>query len=74
MLYPLKQSMNGFLYKCAFQAAVKTALRVNDPYFTMNIYEEAGDVFFKGHQNRFSAIPFYRVGAYYPSILISINL
>ncbi|KAJ8337665.1 hypothetical protein SKAU_G00366310 [Synaphobranchus kaupii] len=45
------------------QAAVKTALRVNDPYFAMSIYEEAGDVFFKGHRNRLSALPFYRDGS-----------
>ncbi|KAG9346789.1 hypothetical protein JZ751_007108 [Albula glossodonta] len=45
------------------QAAVKTALRVNDPYFAMSIYEEAGDVFFKGHRNRIAALPFYRDGS-----------
>nr|XP_015204858.1 PREDICTED: SH3 domain and tetratricopeptide repeat-containing protein 2 isoform X1 [Lepisosteus oculatus] len=45
------------------QAAVKTALRVNDSCFAMNIYEEAGDVFFKGQRNRSAALPFYRDGA-----------
>ncbi|KAG7464775.1 hypothetical protein MATL_G00169220 [Megalops atlanticus] len=45
------------------QAAVKTALRVNDPHFAMNIYEEAGDVFYKGHRNRLSALPFFRDGS-----------
>ncbi|KAG5853482.1 hypothetical protein ANANG_G00073920 [Anguilla anguilla] len=45
------------------QAAVKTALRVNDPYFATSIYEEAGDVFFQGHRNRLSALPFYRDGS-----------
>ncbi|KAJ8406076.1 hypothetical protein AAFF_G00309640 [Aldrovandia affinis] len=45
------------------QAAVKTALRMNDPYFALNIYEEAGDVFFKGHHNRLAALPFYRDGS-----------
>ncbi|KAI5105085.1 SH3 domain and tetratricopeptide repeat-containing protein 2 isoform X3 [Silurus meridionalis] len=44
------------------QAAVKTALRINDPCFAMNIYEEAGDVFFKGHRNRLAAISFFRDG------------
>uniref|UniRef100_A0AAV2MLS3 SH3 domain-containing protein n=1 Tax=Knipowitschia caucasica TaxID=637954 RepID=A0AAV2MLS3_KNICA len=44
------------------QAAVKTALRMNDPYFTMSIYEEAGDVYFKGHRNRMASLPFYRDG------------
>ncbi|XP_051514087.1 SH3 domain and tetratricopeptide repeat-containing protein 2-like isoform X2 [Myxocyprinus asiaticus] len=45
------------------QAAVKTALKMNDPCFTMSIYEEAGDVFFKGHRNRLAALPFYRDGS-----------
>lgn len=43
------------------QAAVQTALKINDPCFAMNIYEEAGDVFFKGHRNRLAAISFFRV-------------
>ncbi|XP_059371749.1 SH3 domain and tetratricopeptide repeat-containing protein 2 isoform X1 [Carassius carassius] len=45
------------------QAAVKTALRMNDPCFAMSIYEEAGDVFFKGHRNQLAALPFYRDGS-----------
>ncbi|XP_058253475.1 SH3 domain and tetratricopeptide repeat-containing protein 2 isoform X2 [Hemibagrus wyckioides] len=45
------------------QAAVKTALKINDPCFAMNIYEEAGDVFFKGHRNRLAAVSFFRDGA-----------
>ncbi|XP_054648580.1 SH3 domain and tetratricopeptide repeat-containing protein 2 isoform X3 [Dunckerocampus dactyliophorus] len=45
------------------QAAVKTALRMNDPYFSMSIYEEAGDVYFKGHRNRMASVPFYRDGS-----------
>ncbi|XP_029368882.1 SH3 domain and tetratricopeptide repeat-containing protein 2 isoform X2 [Echeneis naucrates] len=44
------------------QAAVKTALRMNDPHFAMNIYEEAGDVYFKGHRNRMASLPFLRDG------------
>ncbi|KAM3613018.1 uncharacterized protein V6R79_018824 [Siganus canaliculatus] len=44
------------------QAAVKTALRMNDPHFTMGIYEEAGDVYFKGYRNRMASLPFYRDG------------
>ncbi|XP_055014824.1 LOW QUALITY PROTEIN: SH3 domain and tetratricopeptide repeat-containing protein 2 [Boleophthalmus pectinirostris] len=44
------------------QAAVKTALRMNDPHFTMSIYEEAGDVYFKGYRNRMASLPFYRDG------------
>ncbi|XP_062856626.1 SH3 domain and tetratricopeptide repeat-containing protein 2 isoform X2 [Trichomycterus rosablanca] len=45
------------------QAAVKTALRINDPCFALSIYEEAGDVFFKGHRNRLAALPFLRDGS-----------
>ncbi|AWP12368.1 putative SH3 domain and tetratricopeptide repeat-containing protein 2 [Scophthalmus maximus] len=45
------------------QAAVKTALRMNDPHFAMSIYEEAGDVYFKGHRNRMSSLPFFRDGS-----------
>ncbi|XP_060783653.1 SH3 domain and tetratricopeptide repeat-containing protein 2 isoform X3 [Neoarius graeffei] len=44
------------------QAAVKTALRINDLCFAMNIYEDAGDVFFKGHRNRLAAVSFFRDG------------
>lgn len=45
------------------QAAVKTALRMNDSHFAMSIYEEAGDVYFKGHHNRMASLPFYRDGS-----------
>ncbi|XP_061581809.1 SH3 domain and tetratricopeptide repeat-containing protein 2 isoform X2 [Cololabis saira] len=45
------------------QAAVKTALRMNDPHFAMSIYEETGDVYFKGHRNRMASLPFYRDGS-----------
>ncbi|KAL0973817.1 hypothetical protein UPYG_G00211590 [Umbra pygmaea] len=45
------------------QAAVKTALRMNDPRFALSIYEEAGDVFFKGHRNRMASLPFFRDGS-----------
>ncbi|XP_034037041.1 SH3 domain and tetratricopeptide repeat-containing protein 2 isoform X2 [Thalassophryne amazonica] len=44
------------------QAAVKTALRMNDPHFAMSIYEEAGDVYFKGNRNRMNSLPFFRDG------------
>lgn len=40
---------------------MKTALRMNDPRFAMSIYEEAGDVFFKGNRKRLASLPFYRV-------------
>lgn len=40
---------------------MKTALRMNDPHFAMSIYEEAGDVYFKGHRNQMASLPFYRV-------------
>lgn len=45
------------------QAAVKTALRMNDSHFAMSIYEEAGDVYFKGHRNQMASLPFYRDGS-----------
>ncbi|KAM9850355.1 SH3 domain and tetratricopeptide repeat-containing protein 2 [Aulostomus maculatus] len=45
------------------QAAVKTALRMNDAHFSMSIYEEAGDVYFKGQRNRMASLPFYRDGS-----------
>ncbi|XP_018612031.2 SH3 domain and tetratricopeptide repeat-containing protein 2 isoform X2 [Scleropages formosus] len=45
------------------QAAVRTALKMSDPHFAMSIYEEAGDVYFKGHRNRLAALPFYRDGS-----------
>lgn len=54
-----------FVCLFVFQAAVKTALRMNDPHFAMSIYEEAGDVYFKGHRNRMASLPFYRVKGYF---------
>ncbi|XP_074504260.1 SH3 domain and tetratricopeptide repeat-containing protein 2 isoform X2 [Sebastes fasciatus] len=45
------------------QAAVKTALRMNDHHFAMSIYEEAGDVYFKGVRNRMASVPFFRDGS-----------
>lgn len=56
-------SLPHFDYATYFdwQAAVKTALRMNDHCFAMNIYEEAGDVYFKGVRNRMASLPFYRV-------------
>lgn len=38
---------------------------MNDPHFAMSIYEEAGDVYFKGHRNRMASLPFYRVKGYF---------
>ncbi|KAL2089132.1 hypothetical protein ACEWY4_016031 [Coilia grayii] len=45
------------------QAAVRTALKVEDPTFSASIYEEAGDVFYKGHRNQLKALPYYRDGS-----------
>ncbi|XP_028815704.1 SH3 domain and tetratricopeptide repeat-containing protein 2 isoform X3 [Denticeps clupeoides] len=45
------------------QAAVRTALKVEDPAFVLSVHEGAGDVFFKGHRNRMAALPFYRDGS-----------
>lgn len=38
---------------------------MNDPHFAMSIYEEAGDVYFKGHRNQMASLPFYRVSWIY---------
>lgn len=56
------RTISSFSINNCLQAAVKTALRMNDPCFAMSIYEEAGDVFFKGHRKQLAALPFYRVG------------
>lgn len=40
---------------------MKTALRMKDHHFALSIYEEAGDVYFKGSRNRMASVPFYRV-------------
>uniref|UniRef100_A0AAY4E8B2 SH3 domain and tetratricopeptide repeats 2 n=1 Tax=Denticeps clupeoides TaxID=299321 RepID=A0AAY4E8B2_9TELE len=45
------------------RAAVRTALKVEDPAFVLSVHEGAGDVFFKGHRNRMAALPFYRDGS-----------
>ncbi|XP_069552974.1 SH3 domain and tetratricopeptide repeat-containing protein 2 isoform X2 [Brachyistius frenatus] len=58
--YLIKEDELADMY---LQAAVKTALRMNDPHFAMSIYEEAGDVYFKGHRNRMASLPFYRDGS-----------
>ncbi|XP_077434208.1 SH3 domain and tetratricopeptide repeat-containing protein 2 isoform X1 [Vanacampus margaritifer] len=57
--YLIKEDELADMY---LQAAVKTALRMNDPHFSMSIYEEVGDVYFKGHRNRMASVPFYRDG------------
>ncbi|MBN3276824.1 S3TC2 protein, partial [Polyodon spathula] len=51
------------LVEMYLQAAIKTAQRMNDSYFVMRIYEEAGDVFYKGNRHRETALAFYRDGA-----------
>ncbi|XP_076018862.1 SH3 domain and tetratricopeptide repeat-containing protein 2 isoform X2 [Genypterus blacodes] len=58
--YLIKEDELADMY---LQAAVKTALRMNDPHFAMSIYEEAGDVYFKGHRNRMASLPFFRDGS-----------
>ncbi|XP_041120871.1 SH3 domain and tetratricopeptide repeat-containing protein 2-like isoform X1 [Polyodon spathula] len=51
------------LVEMYLQAAIETAQRTNDSHFVMRMYEEAGDVFYKGHRHRETAIAFYRDGA-----------
>ncbi|KYO20173.1 SH3 domain and tetratricopeptide repeat-containing protein 2 isoform B [Alligator mississippiensis] len=46
-----------------FQAAIQTALKPGDFSLAMDLYEEAGDIFFNGSRNRHRAVEFYRGGA-----------
>ncbi|XP_038627177.1 SH3 domain and tetratricopeptide repeat-containing protein 2 [Tachyglossus aculeatus] len=45
------------------QAAIRTALTTEEPGLILNLYEEAGDVFFDGCHHRHRAAEFYREGA-----------
>lgn len=49
---------------------MKTALRMNDSHFAMSIYEEAGDVYFKGHRNQMASVPFYRVSGHKNKVIM----
>ncbi|XP_029439334.1 SH3 domain and tetratricopeptide repeat-containing protein 2 isoform X2 [Rhinatrema bivittatum] len=51
------------LVEMYFQAAVQTALNLQDFALALHQYEEAGDVFFDGGRKRERALAFYREGA-----------
>ncbi|XP_057265780.1 SH3 domain and tetratricopeptide repeat-containing protein 2 isoform X1 [Pezoporus wallicus] len=51
------------LVEMYFQAAIQTALKVENISLAMDLYEKAGDTFFNGSRNRERAVEFYRGGA-----------
>ncbi|XP_060096573.1 SH3 domain and tetratricopeptide repeat-containing protein 2 [Heteronotia binoei] len=57
------QMQEDELVEMYLQAAIQTALKTGELHLAMNLYEEAGDVFFNGIQNRQRAVEYYRGGA-----------
>ncbi|XP_030066831.1 SH3 domain and tetratricopeptide repeat-containing protein 2 isoform X2 [Microcaecilia unicolor] len=51
------------LVEMYFQAAIQTALNLQDFVLALHQYEEAGDVFFNGSRKSDRAVAFYREGA-----------
>ncbi|XP_050818481.1 SH3 domain and tetratricopeptide repeat-containing protein 2 isoform X2 [Gopherus flavomarginatus] len=51
------------LVEMYFQAAIQTALKPGELFLAMDLYEEAGDIFFNGNRNRHQAMEYYRGGA-----------
>ncbi|XP_039341685.1 SH3 domain and tetratricopeptide repeat-containing protein 2 isoform X2 [Mauremys reevesii] len=51
------------LVEMYFQAAIQTALKPGELFLAMDLYEEAGDIFFNGNRNRHQAVEYYRGGA-----------
>ncbi|NXX34963.1 S3TC2 protein, partial [Nicator chloris] len=51
------------LVEMYFQAAIQTALKGDNFFLAMDLYEKAGDTFFNGSRNRARAVEFYRGGA-----------
>ncbi|XP_067422509.1 SH3 domain and tetratricopeptide repeat-containing protein 2 isoform X1 [Emydura macquarii macquarii] len=51
------------LMEMYFQAAIQTALKPGEFSLAMDLYEEAGDIFFNGNRNRHQAVEYYRGGA-----------
>ncbi|XP_042310118.1 SH3 domain and tetratricopeptide repeat-containing protein 2 isoform X3 [Sceloporus undulatus] len=51
------------LVEMYLQAAIETALKPEELHLAMELYEEAGDVFFNGIRNRQRAVEYYRGGA-----------
>lgn len=61
--YVLRQSELVDLY---IQAAQNAALYTGDPGLGLQLFEEAGDIFFNGTRDREKAVSFYRVSAAAP--------
>ncbi|XP_066473302.1 SH3 domain and tetratricopeptide repeat-containing protein 2 isoform X2 [Tiliqua scincoides] len=57
------QMQEDELVEMYLQAAIQTALKPGELHLAMELYEEAGDVFFNGLQNRQQAVEYYRGGA-----------
>nr|XP_033783069.1 SH3 domain and tetratricopeptide repeat-containing protein 2 isoform X2 [Geotrypetes seraphini] len=51
------------LVEMYFQAAIETALNLQDLDLALHLYEEAGDIFFNDSQKNERAVAFYREGA-----------
>ncbi|XP_062944152.1 SH3 domain and tetratricopeptide repeat-containing protein 2 [Cynocephalus volans] len=51
------------LVELYLQAAIQTALKAEEPFLALKLYEEAGDVFFNGTRHRHRAVEYYRAGA-----------
>ncbi|XP_077780588.1 SH3 domain and tetratricopeptide repeat-containing protein 2 isoform X7 [Podarcis muralis] len=51
------------LVEMYLQAAIQTSLKSEELHLAMELYEEAGDVFFNGIRNRQKAVDYYRGGA-----------
>ncbi|KAJ7316303.1 hypothetical protein JRQ81_002465 [Phrynocephalus forsythii] len=57
------QMQEDELVEMYLQAAIQTALKPQELHLAMELYEEAGDVFFNGLRNRQEAVEYYRGGA-----------
>ncbi|XP_061472854.1 SH3 domain and tetratricopeptide repeat-containing protein 2 isoform X3 [Rhineura floridana] len=57
------QMQEDDLVEMYLQAAIQMALKSGELHLAMELYEEAGDVFFNGIQNRQQAVEYYRQGA-----------
>ncbi|XP_053153763.1 SH3 domain and tetratricopeptide repeat-containing protein 2 isoform X4 [Hemicordylus capensis] len=57
------QMQEDELVEMYLQAAIETALKPRELHLAMELYEEAGDVFFNGIRNRQRALEYYRGGA-----------
>ncbi|KAK9406643.1 SH3 domain and tetratricopeptide repeat-containing protein 2 [Crotalus adamanteus] len=57
------QMQENELVEMYLQASIETALKPKELHLAMELYEEAGDVFFNGIKNRHKAVEYYRGGA-----------